>query len=954
MFDYGRANQRQKEAISTTEGPLLIIAGPGSGKTFTLVKRIAYLIEEKHVQPDQIMTVTFTEKAARELLTRISDEFLRHHIDFNVHEMYIGTFHSICLRIMKEYGDISDTGSRRLMDAFEQVYLVCRHMDQFEFLGGFKNNISQNMGIWKKSQEICRLVNQMQEELVDIDAMLSDSDEDIRFLGKLVRRYQKLLENHKTMDFSAIQTETLKLFQNHPEVLEAVQNRIRYIMVDEYQDTNYIQEQLIFTIGKRYRNICVVGDDDQGMYRFRGATIRNILEFPDKFETNECRKIELDVNYRSKSDIIHFYSNWMENVEGLNLFNWDKYRYPKHLKASEDNTSENIYVYKCGGSPEKEKVDILSMLRKLQAEGNITNLNQVAFLFRSVKNAEAKRLAEYLEEYDIPVYSPRSELFFNRQEVKQILGCLILCFSTYRNDLKSKNFNTPISDELWKYYISCMKEAAAVIKKSPAIMRYLNTVNRIIDNPDGRDLEMLDLFYQLVSFEPFVSYLNTNLRENINKTRPARNLSEISRMISQYNFLHDMHAITDENKIAMPEEFFNMYLRFHYLDGIGEYEDESEYAPDGCVSFMTIHQSKGLEFPVVIVGSLGAVPKRSRDPLMLSVETKYFHRRPFEPLGDIKFFDYWRLYYTAFSRAQNLLVLALNEENSRYFDQYLNQLPNVKNFTEPGINFCPVKPVHYKHIYSFTSHISVYDGCPTQYKFYKVYGFAQHKMFHTSVGSLVHATLEDMNDFAIADRLTEINEDRIREWFALNYQSMQEQTGYHLTDTQQKQALEQAIRYYHHQKSVLGQVWKAEEEINLVLPDYILQGVIDLVNGRSDTVEIVDYKTGPKPDVRDDPHRVDHYRKQLEIYAYLIEERFHKKVSRMHLYYTNAEKEDPIITFEYRDENIRHTIDEVERTVKAIEDRNFEGSVQNNYACTYCDMRYVCGKKPVMEAFDNE
>ena len=217
-------------------------------------------------------------------------------------------------------------------------------------------------------------------------------------------------------------------------------------------------------------------------------------------------------------------------------------------------------------------------------------------------------------------------------------------------------------------------------------------------------------------------------------------------------------------------------------------------------------------------------------------------------------------------------------------------------------------------------------------------------MFHTSVGSLVHATLEDMNKCIISGNSSRIDENTIKEWFLMNYQSMQEQTGYYLTDEQQENALSQVIRYYCHRKDELGKVWKAEEEINLVLPEYILQGVIDLVEGEGDTVEIVDYKTGPKPDVEKNPGRVDHYRKQLEIYAYLIEKRYGKKVNRMHLYYTSTMNGDPIITFPWSRNAIDKTIEEITDTVHAIENKEFEKRVQNNYACRFCDMKYVCGK----------
>ena len=942
-FDFGQVNEAQKEAVLTTEGPVLMIAGPGTGKTFTLVKRISYLVKEKGVKPCEIMVVTFTEKASKELLTRLSNELID--LNLNINEMYIGTFHSVCLRLLKENSEYAESeGKCRMLDAFEQTYLVCRNIDNFNRLGGFARHISAR-DPWKQSLEICRYVNQMMEELVDVDAMEADADEDMRFLGKLVKRYQELLARNSAMDFSSIQTKTYDILKLHPEVLDKVRNSIRYIMVDEYQDTNFIQEQLVFMLAGDRKNICVVGDDDQGMYRFRGATIRNILEFPDKFSEDECKVIHLDTNYRSEPGIIDFYNRWMENVDGINLFNWDKFRYAKKITAGKKPLLSEACVYSCGGeSIDAEKEELLRMVQNLKERGNVSDYNQIAFLFRSVKSKEAVEIGAYFEENSIPVYSPRSDMFFDRAEVKQILGCIIMCFQSYMLDLKKNMFLHRISDSLRMYYIICLKAALPLAKADSSLMHYIDSVkDAILELKEESDFCLLDVFYHLIAHEPFRGYLQASLKDNVMKSRAARNLSELSRMLNKYAFLHDMHNVSASNKLAMPEEFFNIYLKYMIEDGVGEYEDESEYAPYGCISFMTIHQSKGLEFPAVVVGSLGNVPKRNSDPLLYTAESRFFHRRPFEPIADIKYFDFWRLYYTAFSRAQNLLVLATKRADSKYFGEYLMQLPDVGAFTDT-CTFADVKGSNYKHVYSFTSHISVYDGCPTQYKYYKEYGFAQNKMFHTSVGSLVHATLEDMNKCIIAGRQDYVNEAAIEEWFALNYQGMQEQTGYFLTDEQMENALQQVIRYFHHRKDELGRVWRAEEEINLVLPDYILQGVIDLIEGQGDTVEIVDYKTGPKPDIEGHPERVEHYRKQLELYAYLTEKRYGKKVRQMHLYYTNCQNGDPLITFEWTRSAIDTTVSEIAETIRNIENKNFEGSVTNNYACTFCDMRYVCGK----------
>ena len=943
MFDLSQVNEDQRKAVVATDGPVLIIAGPGTGKTFTLVKRIAYLVLEKHVAPGEIMAVTFTEKAARELLTRISDEFLKHDIKININEMYIGTFHAVCLRLLKENSEYSQNEKPlRMMDAFEQLYLVCRSIDTFTCLPDFQRVIPVK-GKWAQAREICRYVNQIMEELVDVDALLSDEDKDIQFLGKIAARYLDLLSRNGVMDFSSIQTRTYDMLQAFPEVLSKVQNQIRYIMVDEYQDTNYIQEQLMLQLAGKHRNICVVGDDDQGMYRFRGATIRNILEFPSKFEDRECEIIHLNKNYRSEPDIIRFYNRWMENADGINLFNWDKYRYPKEIVAASEDASQDRAVFTCGGDSVREREDIPRTIRMLMGNGSISDYNQVACLFKSVKSSEAEEVGSYLEENGIPVYSPRSGMFFERIETKQVLGCLMMCFRSYLGDLKQNSFVHMIPDGLRDYYISCLKEANQIYKSSQEMNVFIRRqTDGILAAGDEEDAGVLDVFYKLMALDPFREYLSADIKDNVLKTRAARNLSEISRLLARFSHLHGMHSITATNRVALPEELFNVFFRYLFVDGLGEYEDDSEYAPSGCVSFMTIHQSKGLEFPAVIVGSLGSGPRNSFDMLMSKLEKKHFHRPPFEPMSDIRYFDFWRLYYTAFSRAQNLLMLATRSRINQAFKPYVGELPYIDSLTA-GKKYAPIKRINYKRMYSFTSHIAVYDGCPTQYKFYKEYGFVQNRMFHTSVGSLVHATLEDMNKCIISGQLDRVNETAIREWFVLNYQRMQETTGYYLTPEQENNALQQVLRYYHHRKDELGKVWKAEEEINLVLSDYILQGIIDLIEGENDTVEVVDYKTGPKPDVQRYPNRVEHYRKQLEIYAYLIEKRYEKKVSRMHLYYTSTLEGDPLISFDWDRKAVDQTIEEINETVRSIEEKKFDNKAQNAYACKFCDMRYVCG-----------
>lgn len=401
-FDYGNANKEQKLAISTTEGPLLIIAGPGTGKTYTLVKRIVYLITEKNVKPEEIMVATFTEKAAKELITRITNELLAIGVAINMNEMYIGTFHSICLRILKEHLEYTRIKKNyRMMDNFDQQYMVFQKISRFRALSGFDSIFNYQMGAWKQAGTIIKYVNNLAEELVDTTKMRLDNNEEIVAIANIIDLYNEIAEEENLIDFSSIQTEAYFLLKNHPEILSGIREQIKYIMVDEYQDTNYIQELLVFLLAGDSKNICVVGDDDQGLYRFRGATIRNILEFRNHFEEGQCQKIKLVENYRSEKSIIDFYNQWMKTTDGRQYgFLWGNYRFDKEIIAAKSKQYDGTAVIKCSGQELAEDWydQVYSFITELKRNDILTDYNQVAFLCKSVKNDKIINLINYLEE----------------------------------------------------------------------------------------------------------------------------------------------------------------------------------------------------------------------------------------------------------------------------------------------------------------------------------------------------------------------------------------------------------------------------------------------------------------------------------------------------------------------------------------------------------------------------
>lgn len=955
-FDFGNANKQQKEAIQCTEGPLLIIAGPGTGKTFTLVKRIIYLITELKVQPEEIMIATFTEKAAKELVTRITNELLSVGVAVNLNEMYIGTFHSICLRLIKEHLEFTRIKKNyRMMDQFDQQYLIFQHIGQFRALPHYGELFPQR-GAWNQAGQIAKYINNFIEELVDVHKMLSDENTSVVAMAHIIEYYVKLIEEENLIDFSSIQTEAYWLLKKNPDILGKIQRQLKYIMVDEYQDTNYIQELLVFLLSDERKNICVVGDDDQGLYRFRGATIRNILEFPKHFNSGKCNRVDLTINYRSEKQIIDFYNEWMATTDGRAYdFNWRNFRFPKKIIPGKENYREGTTVIKCSG---KDVVEdwyerVLDFIQTLKKKEILIDYNQIAFLCRSVKNDKVIDLIQYLEDHGIPVYSPRSEMFFQRKEVKEILGCIILCFPEYVIKLQNRDFNFDF-ETLYNYYSEeCMQSAKHLI------VQYKGTLGKWIAEKmqkharikNNTDYAFTGIMYQLLEFEPFRSYLGINLNSGINDERPARNLSILSSIFGKFEYIHRVDVFTPINIVEVVERFFNMYLRFLYEGGITEYEDDTEYAPSGCVSFMTIHQSKGMEFPVVIIDSLNGTPRMNSDVFVEEIESKYFHRPMFEIREDIKYFDFWRLYYTAFSRAQNLLILSCFEKSghgatpSKYFEECYSRLQEYDDIDLDDLELDIIKPVNIKDTFSFTSHIELYENCALQYKFFKELGFTQVRIGATLFGTLVHETIEDIHRAVLRKEEVTIVPENIRSWFDTNYSTLSKKEHSYLGQPQLEAAYKQILRYVEKNKHDWGKIQDTEVEVSLVRADYILQGKVDLIRGTDNTVEVVDFKSEKKPDLLIEQEAINRYRRQLEVYAYLIEEKTGKEVSKMHLYYTGEENGVSTISFDKSKDSIEFTIREFDTVVGKIQKKDFSKKAKNKTVCQNCDMRFYCINK---------
>ena len=279
-----KLNPQQQKVVETTECPLLVIAGPGSGKTHTLVERVFHLIADKGVMAENILVATFTEKAAKELVTRITNLALKRSLSIDTSDMYIGTLHSIFLRILEEYRDYTDLHANyRVLDDFDQKYIIYQNARRFYSITDI--NALDLKGGWAFAQNIANLLNKIHESSIEEFKLVQSDSSKLRIVAEICRVYGLILADANAIDFSSIQTKMLHLLENE-EVLETLRDKFEYIFVDEYQDTNRIQEDILLKLAAPKNKICVVGDDDQALYRFRGATVENILRFQEKFQVS--------------------------------------------------------------------------------------------------------------------------------------------------------------------------------------------------------------------------------------------------------------------------------------------------------------------------------------------------------------------------------------------------------------------------------------------------------------------------------------------------------------------------------------------------------------------------------------------------------------------------------------------------------------------------------------------
>jgi DNA helicase-2/ATP-dependent DNA helicase PcrA len=844
-----KPNKSQEEAILHTKGPLFLTAGPGSGKTRVLLWRTVNLIVFNEVKPEEIFLSTFTEKAAHQLreglktlLAIVTNETGR---PYDLANMAVGTVHSLCQRMLSDRR-FSPEGKRprspELMDELAQYFHLYRRSKWNELLaaGGYDLELGNKLvnaflddktfdkASGSRHEAVLNtiaLFNRFSEECIEpVEAKKKTRDADAQKMLDMYAHYKKTLDEVRPfgeVDFSLLQQKALALL-NSNHLSESV---FKYVIIDEYQDTNYVQEQIFFKLAAQSKNICVVGDDDQALYRFRGATVENLVQFEDRCQQYldvKPKRIDLDINYRSRSHIVTHYTDFINRCDWQRRDKKGYHRiHDKKIKA--DSTDEMPCVIASDpGEPADVYKEVVGLVKKLIKEKKVQDPNQIAFLFPALKgNSKAEGFKAALEDAGLKVYAPRAGRFLDLDEAKAVFGLFLFIFGQPKaegdfgqgirnfhgwlsqckefakaildNDKNLKEFIGDKQNQLevitndYKLLLrttSRMKwtldmpfnlemrrklaESAGLSEKakrsltSTHFQRVIEeriatgkpfTLGYIINRTTALDWSVLDLFYQLNGFKYFREFYE--LAEQKKDEGPMCNLGIVSQYLGRYmeQFATMITASYLEDE-KFQRQFFLSYLYALYRRQESEFEDEDDPFPKGRIPFLTIHQAKGLEFPVVVLGN---PRKRSWPASKVEILARKLTGKDGEPIERIGEFDNMRMFYVALSRPKNLLVIPhfkgrgqstypaieamLDDKITRIPKFDTSQLPEAKeDEADLGKN------------YSYTGDYLLYQKCPRQYMVFKKYGFVPSRSQTMFFGSLVHQTIEDLHHFFIQAR----------------------------------------------------------------------------------------------------------------------------------------------------------------------------------------------------------
>lgn len=1001
-----KLNKEQLKAVQHDEGPLLIIAGAGTGKTTVITQRIAYLIEQGKARSDEILALTFTEKAAGEMEERVDKLLPMGYLD-----LWISTFHSFGERILDAHGvDIGLSPEAKLLNEFEQWSLIKKNLDKFnlhyyrplgnptKFIQALVKHFSRAKDEDISPAQYLEFANELQENL---DTMLGGNKkkkagnfefrisnfetDDKEIAAQEVARinevanayhvYQQLLLDNQAMDFGDLINYTLKIFRERPAVLEKYRQQFKYILLDEFQDTNWAQYELVKLLAAPNNNLVVVGDDDQSIYKFRGASISNIMQF--KKDYPKSKETVLIKNYRNTQNILDLAYDFIQlnNPNRLEVQLKSKTKQlSKKLKA--ENKSKGVIEVIQGKDLQDEIRQVVEKVADNKLKDKESSWNDFGILVRA--NESAKEICAYLDVAGLPYQFLASRGLYTKSVIMDVVAYLKLLDNYHEGPAVYRILNIPVFDfsyqelvnfnywakkKSWSLY-EVLKSARS-FKVGEELINKIEKLLSLIEKHSSltREKTVSEIVLAFLNDSGYLKYL-TEQEERL----AQENLGYLNRFMKR---IKEFEAGSEETNVKAFLEELNMAIE---AGEQGNLVPDIDSGPE-AIKVMTVHGAKGLEFKYVFITNMvdKRFPTISRKEAILIPDALV---KEMIPEGDIHLEEERRLFYVALTRAKRGLFLswapdyggARKKKPSRFLDE--TNLVNLeakdsKEKKEKGDEYLTIKkrpefgedkfeltPPAY---YSYTQ-LTAFNNCPYQYRFAHVLKVPRGSRHTLSFGQSMHLALQKLFQLIIERRgfgqdslfgasapakskekikitIEEILKLYKESWIDNWYESKSQKKEYW------KLGEESLKEFFNKHQEEWPNVISLEQGINLKLEGYRIYGKIDRVDDRGEEgISIIDYKTGtPK-----NPDKISvEDKEQLLLYQLAMKQINKRPICNLQFYYLNDNSE---INFVGTDKDLSDMEGKTIQRILQIEDA-FRGGVfppKPGPLCKYCDYFHIC------------
>ncbi len=963
MIDLRKLNKEQKRAVTHSGGPLLIVAGAGTGKTTVITQRIAYLIDRGKAKPEEILGVTFTEKAAEEMEERVDQLLPAGYMD-----LWVSTFHSFCERILRDYAlDIGIPSDFKLLDQTGAWLLIRQNLDNFDLdyykpLGNPTKFIHALISHFSRCKDQAIYPEEYLSHAEDLKSNLTDLPEDkekerVKEVANAYHVYQKLLLGEGYLDFGDLINYTLKLFKRRPQVLKKFQDKFKYILVDEFQDTNKAQYDLVKTLSRSPHNVTVCADDDQAIYRWRGASYNNILQFRKDFP--KLTEVFLVKNYRSKQNILDLSYKFIKANDPNRLECVSKIN--KKLIAPDKKKGKIEYLrFK---SADEEARGVANKIVEMMSKDPEKSPNDFAILVRA--NNSAKPFVRAMERARIPHQFLASCGLYSKPVILDIISYLKVLDNHHENSALYRVLKFPFlkikPEEAMKISLYAKKEAKSIYEALQEAA--------VIPDLSKRTAERINSLVGSIEKHTRIA------REN--------NVSEVLvSFLQNSGYLKYLTSGDQKQKLELINQFYKKVKRFEedFVDATlpnfieqlnlemesgeeGKLDFDIEEGPD-VVKIMTVHSAKGLEFKYVFI--VGLVDRRfptteRREPIEIPEELE----KEETPEGDIHLEEERRLFYVAMTRAKERLFFSSAEDYggvkrkkaSRFLIEMgladekeeekkkKETITRRNNFARKGSKEKVVLPAYF----SF-SQLAAFEKCPLQYKFAHILKIPIRGKAVFSFGKTIHNTLNEFIKLAESksgNSQTELFssgkkssvlsfEDLMKvykkQWIGEWYDSKSQKEAYFENG---KKLLRQFYDRFTKEKPEILTVngtLALEIPFKVKIGEEILRGRIDRIDKAGRGARIVDYKTG-RPKKKVSPEE----KKQLFIYQIGAEEALGLQPTELSYYYLEG---DNYVSFSPQEKKKQEVKDEISEKIEKIKKSDFRPTP--GWQCKTCDFRDIC------------